>query len=172
MATITTRSGKGSGLTNNEIDANFNNLNDDKVEVSPPVAGGTANALTASINPTISAYETNRLYEVQVANNNTAATTINIDSIGATAIQTVDGNALSGGELIDGMIAYLLYNGTNFRLLNPFQGRAGLGCLVYLDSNQSVNSGADDQIDFDQESYDDMGIHDNVTNNDRLTVPT
>jgi len=37
MATITTRSGKGSPLTNNEVDANFTNLNTDKLELS----GGT-----------------------------------------------------------------------------------------------------------------------------------
>tara|TARA_R100000655_G_scaffold94022_1_gene135412 strand:+ start:7845 stop:8069 length:225 start_codon:yes stop_codon:yes gene_type:complete len=34
MATIVTRSGKGSPLTNNEVDANFTNLNTDKVETS------------------------------------------------------------------------------------------------------------------------------------------
>ena len=34
MATITTRSGKGSPLTNTEVDANFTNLNTDKVETS------------------------------------------------------------------------------------------------------------------------------------------
>lgn len=32
MSTITTRSGKGSPLTNNEVDANFTNLNNDKLE--------------------------------------------------------------------------------------------------------------------------------------------
>ena len=32
MTTITTRSGKGSPLTNDEVDANFTNLNDDKAE--------------------------------------------------------------------------------------------------------------------------------------------
>ena len=32
MATITTRSGKGSALTHAEVDANFNNLNNDKLE--------------------------------------------------------------------------------------------------------------------------------------------
>ena len=37
MATITTRSGKGSPLTNNEVDSNFTNLNNDKLETS----GGT-----------------------------------------------------------------------------------------------------------------------------------
>ena len=34
MATIVTRSGKGSPLTNNEVDSNFTNLNADKVETS------------------------------------------------------------------------------------------------------------------------------------------
>ena len=34
MTTITTRSGKGSPLTNDEVDANFTNLNSDKVEAS------------------------------------------------------------------------------------------------------------------------------------------
>lgn len=34
MATITTRSGKGSPLTHDEVDANFNNLNTDKLEAS------------------------------------------------------------------------------------------------------------------------------------------
>ena len=34
MATITTRAGKGSPLTNNEVDANFTNLNTDKAELS------------------------------------------------------------------------------------------------------------------------------------------
>ncbi len=34
MSTITTRAGKGSPLTNNEVDANFTNLNTDKAELS------------------------------------------------------------------------------------------------------------------------------------------
>lgn len=34
MATIVTRSGKGSPLTNTEVDANFTNLNNDKLETS------------------------------------------------------------------------------------------------------------------------------------------
>ena len=34
MSTIVTRSGKGSPLTNTEVDANFTNLNTDKAELS------------------------------------------------------------------------------------------------------------------------------------------
>lgn len=52
MATITTRAGKGSPLTNAEVDANFTNLNTDKLET----AGGTLSGPTiVSVNSTSTA---------------------------------------------------------------------------------------------------------------------
>jgi hypothetical protein len=41
MSTIVTRAGKGSALTHNEVDANFTNLNTDKLQ-----SGNTAASLT------------------------------------------------------------------------------------------------------------------------------
>jgi hypothetical protein len=41
MANIKTRSGKGSPLTNDEVDSNFNNLNSDKVEKATTVSAGS-----------------------------------------------------------------------------------------------------------------------------------
>ena len=51
MASITTRAGKGSPLTHNEVDANFTNLNTDKVEKSgtDPVVINANSASTALI---------------------------------------------------------------------------------------------------------------------------
>ena len=47
MSTIVTRSGKGSPLTHVEVDANFTNLNTDKVEkTSAAITGGTINGTT------------------------------------------------------------------------------------------------------------------------------
>jgi hypothetical protein len=47
MSTIVTRSGKGSPLTHVEVDANFNNLNTDKVEkTAAAITGGTINGTT------------------------------------------------------------------------------------------------------------------------------
>ena len=40
MSTITTRSGKGAPLTNNEVDSNFTNLNADKAELSGATFSG------------------------------------------------------------------------------------------------------------------------------------
>jgi hypothetical protein len=48
MSTIVTRSGKGSPLTHNEVDANFNNLNTDKIESGNTVAALTITTLNAT----------------------------------------------------------------------------------------------------------------------------
>jgi hypothetical protein len=48
MTTITTRAGKGSPLTNNEVDANFNNLNTDKIETLTSTDGSVAITGTGS----------------------------------------------------------------------------------------------------------------------------
>ena len=61
MATITTRSGKGSPLTNTEVDENFTNLNTDKIEnvvddTSPELGGNLSlngNNITGSGNITL-----------------------------------------------------------------------------------------------------------------------
>ena len=44
MSTIVTRAGKGSALTHNEVDANFINLNTDKVETASNL-GATGNSV-------------------------------------------------------------------------------------------------------------------------------
>jgi hypothetical protein len=43
--------------------------------------------------------------------------------------------------------------------------------LVYKTGNQSINSGTYTILSWDAEVYDTDGLHDNVTNNSRLTVP-
>jgi uncharacterized GH25 family protein len=43
MSTITLRNVKGSPLTNAEVDANFNNLNTDKVETANTTSDNVAN---------------------------------------------------------------------------------------------------------------------------------
>lgn len=46
MSTIVTRAGKGSALTHNEVDANFVNLNNDKLQGIVAVANGGTGATT------------------------------------------------------------------------------------------------------------------------------
>lgn len=58
MSTLTTRSGKGSPLTNNEVDTNFTNLNSDKYQSGDDVSAGAitfTGTLTAGINASVTA---------------------------------------------------------------------------------------------------------------------
>ncbi len=83
---------------------------------APPLSSGT-NTVTATLG--LASYVTGSVYAVRIATTNTGAVTLNLDSLGALAVQTIGGRALAAGELVAGMIARFLYNGTNFRLLNP-----------------------------------------------------
>lgn len=70
----------------------------------------------------------------------------------------------------------VLTDGTAFLNLNQIWDAGNLaagtrGAHVYT-SSFSLNTGAGTIVTFDNEAYDTDGIHDNVTNNTRLTVPS
>lgn len=74
------------------------------------------NTITAVGNPVISAYATNQLFTFIPAATNTAATTINIDGLGAKNI-FYNNLACDGGELIISIPATIMYDGTQFQLV-------------------------------------------------------
>lgn len=95
------------------------------VKVLGSVAG--TNTITASMTPALTAYVSRMSVIFTPANNNTGATTININSLGAKSIVKGDGTALETGDLQASTAHLLLYDGTNFVLLNPlsFSGTNG-----------------------------------------------
>ncbi len=46
------------------------------------------------------------------------------------------------------------------------------GCSVYHSANQSINNNTDVVLAFNSEAYDDDTMHDNATNNSRITIRT
>lgn len=91
MSTIVTRAGKGSALTHNEVDANFNNLNNDKVED------------LSDLSITSSAAELNIL-----------------DGVTATAaeLNKTDDSAAAVSSYVSGMRTYVHVNGHNATSFN------------------------------------------------------
>lgn len=81
------------------------------------VAG--TNTITGSLTPAITAYATGMRVVFEPAGNNTGATTININSLGAKSIKKWDGDALEADDLVSGVPAILVYDGTQFYLMNP-----------------------------------------------------
>lgn len=76
------------------------------------VASGT-NTYTATITPAIAAYATGMQFAIKFTNNNTGASTINLNSLGAKTIQ-INGVAVKAGDIIG--LNTIVYDGTNFQL--------------------------------------------------------
>jgi len=82
-------------------------------------AGGTANALTATLTPAPASLTDDLVVCVRVAANNTGATTLNLNGLGVKTVVGAAHSALQGGELIAGGFATFAYstNLGNFVLL-------------------------------------------------------
>lgn len=77
------------------------------------LAGGTANALTATLTPAPTSYTDYLTVIVRVAANNTSSTSINVNGLGAKPVIGAAHQVLQGGELIAGGFACFAYS-TNY----------------------------------------------------------
>lgn len=87
---------------------------------------GTANAITAEASVTLDQYARPCSFFLVPAATNSASVTINIDSLGAQAIVAADGDPLTGGELVSGELALIIYDGSDFRLFSGGGTAGGL----------------------------------------------
>lgn len=92
------------------------------------VAGGTANVITVTANSAFTAYQNGLILALRIATDNTAATTLNANGIGAKSIRKMVGSgevALAGAELqADGIYLFRYSTALNaaaggWLLLNP-----------------------------------------------------
>lgn len=82
-------------------------------------SGGTANAQTLTYTQAPTAYTTGDRYTFIAGVENTGATTLNVNGLGAKSIMRGGTTPLTGGELAVGRIATVYYDGTNFQLFSP-----------------------------------------------------
>lgn len=73
----------------------------------------------ATFSPALQAYTTGMIARIKVDVANAGGATININGLGAKTITRIDGSALTDGNMCPGMVAILVYDGTNFQLVNP-----------------------------------------------------
>lgn len=96
-------------------------------------ASGT-NTYTATFSPVITAYTTNHRYFIKFTNANTAASTLNIDSLGAKDIKKSGTVALASGDISAGQVLELFYDGTNFQII----GGTGSGGITNSAANNEL----------------------------------
>lgn len=103
---------------------------------------GSSNAYVLAASRTMTAYAQGDLFTFKANFTNTGAATLNVDTLGAKAIQSHTA-ALVGGEIVSDGVYTVVYDGTQFQLINPkvVSLSAGLGgSLVLL--NRTPASGA------------------------------
>lgn len=131
-------------------------------------ATGSANAYAVSLSPAPTAYTTGMVVRFRPNANNTGACTVDVNGLGAKSIFLLNGDNPGRNDLNTFGIAEVVYDGTDFALINP--ARPFIGCYAY-NSAFSVPNNTTTAVALNTESYDTDNWHDTITNNSRMTVP-
>jgi hypothetical protein len=146
MSLITLRATKGSPLTNTEVDANFNNLNTDKLESSwagnttlvtlGTVTTGTWSASTIAANKGGTGYASYTTGDLVYANSTSTLAKLNIGTTGQ--LLTVSGGLPSWENLADIEVGQSdsLHGGSTGAL--PYQSAANVTAFLSLGTNGYV----------------------------------
>lgn len=108
------------------------------------ILAGAADTYTLTTGRTIAAYYDGLEIKAEINLTNTGASTLNVDTLGADAIEWPDGSAVISGDLPIGAKATFTHDGTNWQLLSvtaPVATQAGIQNQTYT---YAVDSGAAD----------------------------
>ena len=86
------------------------------LQVPYGVATGSANTYAVTLSPAPAAYTDGMAIAVKINVDNTGASTINVNGLGAKAIKKPNGSDVAAGNLKAGSVYSMRYNGTNFIL--------------------------------------------------------
>jgi hypothetical protein len=81
------------------------------------VDAGAADAYVITLSPAVTAYEDGQRFVWRSVNNNTGASTLNVNAVGAKSIRTADGIALEAGAILSGGYYETVYDGNNDRFI-------------------------------------------------------
>ena len=94
--------------------------------------GGSANTYAIAPSPAIAAYAAGQQFHFIAANGSTGASTLNVSSLGTKNIY-VQGSAISGASITTAGITSVIYDGTQFQLMNDkLDAGIGLGLAIAI----------------------------------------
>jgi hypothetical protein len=96
--------------------ANLSQVQSTAAKLVNSVSG--ADTITGTMSPNLGAYATGQMFYFVAVGANTGAVTINIDSLGAKSITRDGTTALAAGDIQSGEVCVIVYDGTQFQLVN------------------------------------------------------
>ncbi|MRN48110.1 DUF2793 domain-containing protein, partial [Brucella sp. 10RB9212] len=84
------------------------------------VAGGSANALTATLSPIPQSLAVGMAIRVKIAQTNSGPATLNVNGLGAKPIRKADGGATEALDLLSGAIVELNYDGAAWQIAGSY----------------------------------------------------
>jgi hypothetical protein len=105
---------------------------------------GSANAYAINLTPDLGAYAAGVQVQFIANFTNTGSATANVDGLGAKTIKKFNGVALVAGDIVQGMMVTLEYDGTDFYLINAkalvkFGGDGSDGALAVSSGNTNID---------------------------------
>jgi hypothetical protein len=107
---------------------------------------GSTNAYAITLSPVPGSYVAGQKFIVKAASTNTGSATLNVTSLGAKTIKKLDGATnLVSGDIVNGQIFIVEYDGTNMQLVSPVANVSGGGSSIdtyYAGSSSSGSVGS------------------------------
>lgn len=83
-------------------------------------SGGTANALTLTLSPALTAYSAGQMFIIKASSANTGSATLNVNGLGAASILKNQGQSnLIANDIVSGQTFIVIYDGSVFQLVSP-----------------------------------------------------
>jgi hypothetical protein len=89
--------------------------------------GSTPGVYLAVLSPAITAYTAGLIVNFTASTTNTGASTLNVNSLGAKSIKKHGITTLDPNDIVSGAAVTVIYDGTNFQLVNKAQGTVVYG---------------------------------------------
>ena len=116
--------------------------------------GGTADAVTLSPAPAVTAYAAGQAFSFIASGDNTGAVTVNVSGLGAKALTKDVATALSAGDIASGAVIRVQYDGTQFQMGTPPAVSGGTINKTFALAGDITPS----QITADQNDYNPTGL--------------
>jgi ribosomal protein L18 len=106
-------------------------------------ATGSSNAYLLALSPAITAYTSNQCFTFKANFTNTAAATLNVNSVGAKTLKKYVSTVvtdLAANDITSGQIVKVCYDGTNMQLVGTGTSSGGGSVSAFIQAMTATNS--------------------------------